>query len=265
VGVAERRERERAELQKKILDAGREILVTEGYEALTMRKLAERIEYTPGALYAHFADKDALVRAVCQADMQSFAKKCMEVMTIEAPLERLRRLARLYADFALEHPQQYKVLFVLDPVPALAGKPVEDRGNPERDAYAILEHAVEHALGRGCFPKWRDRPQLVAQSLWAGIHGVVTIENRRSDEMLIPFEPVADRVSAMCDAMLAGLEVSSPPASRAAAPRASVVSTRGDSPHGSARRRSSSRAESTSGPSRTPRAAKKPRTPRGAR
>jgi AcrR family transcriptional regulator len=205
MGVLERREREKAALRKRILDAGREILVEEGYQALTMRKLAEKIEYTPGALYVHFPDKDALVRAICQLDMQEFAKKCRAALAVSDAMEKLRALARLYASFALEHPQQYKVLFVLDPVPALDHDAIVERGNPESDAYAILELAVESALAAGHFPAFESRPQLVAQLLWAGMHGVVSIENRRHEGMKIPFEPIEDRVATMCDAMLAGL------------------------------------------------------------
>lgn len=205
MGVVERREREKAALRKRILDAGREILVDEGYQALTMRKLAEKIEYTPGALYVHFPDKDALVRAICQSDMQEFAKKCQAALAVPDALEKLRTLARLYAQFALDHPQQYKVLFVLDPVPALDHEAIVERGNPESDAYAILELAVESALAAGHFPAFEHRPQLVAQLLWAGMHGLVSIENRRHEGMKIPFEPIDDRVAFMCDTMLAGL------------------------------------------------------------
>lgn len=211
MGAVERREREKQALRKKILDAGREILVADGYDALTMRKLAEKVEYTPGALYAHFPDKDALVRAICQCDMSDFAKECRAALDIREPIEQLRTLARLYARFALEHPQQYKVLFVLDPVPALDHEALVDRGNPESDAYAILELAVTNALAAGHFAGFKSRPQLVAQLLWAGMHGVVSIENRRHEGMKIPFEPIEDRVVSMCDVAIAGLQVEKPP------------------------------------------------------
>lgn len=219
MGAVERRERERAALRQRILDAGREILITDGFDALTMRKLAEKIEYTPGALYAHFPDKDALVRAICQCDMLAFAAECRIALDIREPIEQLRTLARLYARFAIEHPQQYKILFVLDPVPGLDEAKLVDRGNPEKDAYAILELAVTHALAAGHFPGFKARPQLIAQILWAGIHGVVSIENRRHEGMKIPFEPIDDRITSMCDALIRGLQTGEAPR-RARAKRA---------------------------------------------
>lgn len=202
MGTAERREREKLALQKKIIDKGREILVNEGPAALTMRRLADEIEYTAGALYAHFADKEELVRAICQTDFEAFTRQFSSVMTEKDPLKRLRLSATLYARFALEHPAQYKILFVLDSV----GGVEKERGNPEKDAYAVVELAVDAAMKEGHFKAFHGRTQLVAQSLWAAMHGVVSIEIRRVDDMQIPFEPIEDRVDAMCEVMIAGLD-----------------------------------------------------------
>ncbi len=66
MGVTERRERERVEIRQKILDAARELFATEGYERVTMRRIAEAIEYSPTTIYHHFEDKDDLVNALCE-------------------------------------------------------------------------------------------------------------------------------------------------------------------------------------------------------
>jgi hypothetical protein len=147
------------------------------------------------------------VRAICETDFLALASHFSQAQKVADPVERLRELARVYARFALEHPAQYKILFVLDAIPGVKheGGPVE-RGNPEEDAYAVLEQAVEHALGSGRFKAFEGRPQLVAQSLWAAMHGVVSIEIRRTEDMPIPFESIDDRVEAMCSIMLAGLD-----------------------------------------------------------
>ena len=65
MGVKERREREKSETRDKILDAARELFVTEGYEGVSMRKVADKIEYSPTAIYVHFADKEELFRELC--------------------------------------------------------------------------------------------------------------------------------------------------------------------------------------------------------
>lgn len=205
MGTQERRERERTALRQKIIDKGREILVSEGHAALTMRRLADEIEYTPGALYVHFADKETLVRAICHTDFLAFAKNFSIAMKVGDAIERLRQLARSYARFALEHPAQYRILFVLDPTAGMKDMSLIERGNPEEDAYAALELAIQKAIEDGHFPGYRERPHLLAQTFWAGLHGVVSIEIRRTEEMPIPFEEVSLRVQTMCEGLLAGL------------------------------------------------------------
>ena len=66
MGVAERRDREREEVRRKILDAARELFTAEGYERVTMRRIAEAIEYSPTTIYNHFQDKDDLLQALCE-------------------------------------------------------------------------------------------------------------------------------------------------------------------------------------------------------
>ena len=65
MGVRERRDREREEIRTRILDAARELFATEGYEAVTMRRIADRIEYSATAIYFHFRDKEALLQELC--------------------------------------------------------------------------------------------------------------------------------------------------------------------------------------------------------
>jgi len=212
VGTTQRREREKVALKQRILEAAREILATEGHAALTMRRIADRIEYTPGALYAHFADKDALLRELCACDFYEFAGQLQGALATEDPMDRLRSLARHYARFGLEHPNQYRILFMMDPVPQLVE--LIERGNPERDGYALLEFAVAYAVQRDCFPQWKDDQQLLAQTLWCGVHGVIAIEIVKGGpgDRPMTLEPVLRRVDAMCEALLAGLRDIAPPA-----------------------------------------------------
>ena len=68
MGVLERREREREEVRRKILTSARDLFATEGYDRITMRRIAEAIEYSATTIYNHFEDKDDLVHALCQED-----------------------------------------------------------------------------------------------------------------------------------------------------------------------------------------------------
>src|SRR5918998_3174665 len=92
MGSRERRSRERSETREKILNAAREMFVRRGYEATTMRAIADRIEYTPTAIYHHFRSKQALLTELCSIDFRSLAGAFQRIGRIEDPVERLRRI-----------------------------------------------------------------------------------------------------------------------------------------------------------------------------
>ena len=112
MGITERREREKEEVRGRILDAARDLFARDGYEAVTMRKIAEAIEYSPTAIYLHFKDKDALVRELCLVDFDSLAKAFQRIAREPDPLERLKKSGLAYAEFALEHPNHYRLMFM---------------------------------------------------------------------------------------------------------------------------------------------------------
>src|SRR5688572_14608016 len=112
MGINERREREREEIRSKILEAARELFATEGYERVTMRRVAEVIEYSPTAIYHHFKDKDDLVKSLCEADFTRLLAVFQAHKPPKDPIEWIRQLGRGYARFGLEHPNQYRFMFL---------------------------------------------------------------------------------------------------------------------------------------------------------
>jgi AcrR family transcriptional regulator len=180
-----------------------------GYEGLTMRAVADRVEYSVAALYKHFADREELVRALCASDFYAFAqvlnaRRGAREHTETDPIERLRGIARSYAEFALQHPEQYRVMF-------MAPLPIEpagiEYGDPERDAYALVAHAVQRAQEAGHF-EGLDK-DLVAQTLWAAMHGVVSLEITHlcAKKRHIPFAPLQARIDTAMEGILLGVEV----------------------------------------------------------
>jgi AcrR family transcriptional regulator len=205
VGVKERREREKAELRQKILDAARELFAERGYEAVSMRMIADRIEYSPTAIYLHFRDKDALFQELCQSDFRALAGVFNQIARQPDPVERLRRIGLLYADFARDKPHHYRLMFMTpQPPEAFEHVNLEDRGNPEADAYALLVETVREAIEQGRFrPELTDAEQ-VAQMVWAGVHGVVSLRITKNG----PWITWTDRqalVELMIDATMRGL------------------------------------------------------------
>src|SRR5690349_17454673 len=104
MGMKERREREKELVRGKILDAARALFVEVGYDAVTMRKIAAAIEYSPTAIYLHFRDKKSVMQALCDADFLRLAKRFRTIARVVDPIERLRAAGLAYAEFALRHP-----------------------------------------------------------------------------------------------------------------------------------------------------------------
>ena len=206
MGVKERREREKSETRDKILDAARELFVTEGYEGVSMRKVAEKIEYSPTAIYVHFADKNELFRELCHQDYARLAEVFQSSVMSTDPLERLRQIGAIYIDFGTRYPNHYKFMFMTShPAHQLDEVDREMKGNPEMDAYAFLKWAVEQAMDAGCLREEIRDVEMVSQTLWASVHGVISLNIAKGDDQWVEWRPIRDRAEMMLDITLRGL------------------------------------------------------------
>lgn len=169
MGVTERREREREEVRRKILDAARDLFMSEGYEKVTMRRIAEAIEYSPTAIYLHFEDKDDLVLSLCRQDFGRLLAAFEGQPPPADPVEWIRQLGRAYAQFGLGSPNHYRFMF-MTPLPKDHCPAPTDPGHQSFD---VLRRAVAAAVESGAF-----RPgnvDTIAQVLWSAIHGTVAL------------------------------------------------------------------------------------------
>jgi AcrR family transcriptional regulator len=205
MGVKERRAREREEIRGRILDAARELFAARGYEAVTMRKIAEAIEYSPTAIYLHFADKLDVLRACCDADFRLLAKKFRKIAEIADPIERLKATGRAYADFGFKHPNHYQLMFMTPKPPVVHEASDIERGNPEEDAYAFLKGTVGAAIASGRLRPELDDVELLSQVVWAGVHGVVSLRIAKCKDDWVDWAPERKSVEAMLDLQIHGL------------------------------------------------------------
>lgn len=206
MGPKERREREREEVRGRILDAARDLFALEGYEAVTMRRIADRIEYSPTAIYFHFRDKETLVKELCNHDFRELAHQFGEAARIADPVERLRVTGRAYARFGLDYPNHYRVMFMTPHPPVDKNDPMFDHGNPEEDAYAFLKTIVSECVATGRFRPELDDVELVSQTIWAGTHGVIALEIAKKTDQWVDWRAVEARVDTMIDVLVKGLE-----------------------------------------------------------
>lgn len=165
MGITERREREREEVRLKILDGARELFATEGYDKVTMRRIADAIEYSPTTIYHHFEDKDDLVRALCEREFAQL----LAVLPAAAPadpVEWIRQLGRAYAAFGIAYPNHYRFMF-------MTPHREHELSEPGQMAYDLLRSAVQKAIEAGRFVT--QDIDAAAQVLWASLHGVVAL------------------------------------------------------------------------------------------
>lgn len=170
----------------------REIAESEGWDAVTTRRLAERIEYSQPVLYSHFRGKREIIGAVA---LDGAAELAVEVRAAAARATtargRVAALARAYLDFAIEHPAVYDAIFQLDGGLAFAQDYTPE---PLKDAFAALQESLGEFAGAGV------HPGLLTEVFWAALHGQLTLTGAGR----LPREGVEARLELLVDRLAVG-------------------------------------------------------------
>ncbi len=207
MGTAERRERQRHELREKILEAARELFTVLGYEAVTMRKIAEKIEYSPTTIYLHFSDKEALVRELCSQDFLALASYFRDLAAESDPIERLRALGTAFLRFARERPNHYRMMFMTPHPPVAVDARGIEKGNLQQDAWAMIRQTVEEAHRAGLLRQDLGGPEAMTQLLFAGVHGIAALYITQSSDPWIEWRPETEVGALMLDVLLRGCTI----------------------------------------------------------
>lgn len=200
MGIVERRQRQKEHVRREIVAAARQMFAEEGFEAVTMRKLAARIEYSPTAIYLHFKDKHAVLEAVCEETFASLAARLEQrAARRQPPLTFLRDGLRLYVQFGLQHPSDYTLTFTMG-----TGKDQADpdgfAGSAGKRAFDVLRTAVRHCIEAGQLPP--QDVDVAAQGLWAATHGLVSLFIAHT---AFPWVAKKKLIDHTIDTMIAGL------------------------------------------------------------
>ena len=172
MGVKERRAREKEQLRQQILSAARELFVNEGYENVSMRKIANKIEYSPTTIYLYFRDKTDLLDSVCKETLLSLLETLEELKRDTTdPVETLRKSGRAYVEFGLKYPQDYKLTFVTRP------QFQEDLGLEEgsvgEKVFNYLCGMVSECIRQQIFRQ--VDVETTGQVMWSAVHGVTLL------------------------------------------------------------------------------------------
>src|SRR5215471_21011752 len=201
MGVTERRERERQAVRQEILDAARALFLEEGYERTSMRKVAQKIEYSPTTIYLYFHDKRELLESICAETFSKFVKSLQAIgQANEDPLQNLRATIRAYVEFGLENRNDYWVTFMMaDQEKAQIRYFQPD--HPGTKAFMYLVGVVAECVRR---KKIRNvDPNVAAQVLWSAVHGLTSLLLAKPD---FPWAAKDDLIDGLGDALIEGLK-----------------------------------------------------------
>jgi AcrR family transcriptional regulator len=116
MGAKEKRNRYKEEFRREILNSARELFIDDGYEKFSMRRLAEKIDYSPTTIYLYFKNKDDLLLAICEEVAEQFLTRLRHIRSVQSkPLEALRQAMLYLVEFAFDNPNQYQVFFLTRP------------------------------------------------------------------------------------------------------------------------------------------------------
>jgi AcrR family transcriptional regulator len=170
VGSAQRRARAKENLRRAILDAARELFATEEYQAVSLRRIAEKIEYSPAAIYLHFQDKKEILFHLIEEGFEMLSTR-LEALHVADPVERLRQGAPVYLDFAFTQPHYYRLMFQLENKDL--GELMSQCATAER-ALNFIRRAVTEAMENGQFATTSPEP-VVSHTVWASLHGAASL------------------------------------------------------------------------------------------
>jgi AcrR family transcriptional regulator len=202
MGIRERQERDREAVRRAILDAARELFVAEGYQNVSIRKIAERIEYSPAAIYSYFPSKDDIFYALAEEGFRLLGdpQTAADHLAGLAPLERVRTIFWRFYEFSCQQPQYFALMFVDRSVPRISRE-------FERFAFAramkqnILAE-IAGCISSGDLPRGLD-PAAAMRALFAGLLGVAVT---RVSDRLSPGEDADKMAANILDLTLAGLK-----------------------------------------------------------
>lgn len=185
------RERRHQRTQQAIIEAARQIIRESGVDALSIRAIAERIDYSPAGLYEYFGSKEEIVAAVCAQDFERFARRLGQVDTTLPPSEYIIELGLSYIDFAVRNPDAFLLMFTTFPLSQINQPPAPtvllEEMMTEESAFTTLVRGVQRCIDEGI---GRTKPGYgvieIAYSLWSLVHGLAML--RVTSGAVMPFD-----------------------------------------------------------------------------
>ncbi len=176
MGIIERKEREREEMRKLILDGAQKLFLANGFDKVSIRNIADEIEYSPATIYLYYKDKNELFFALHQTAFTKLIHEFAPIFQLEQPMDKLTEMGRLYLRFAFNNPELYELMFIMiAPIETLECR--EDVWEDGHRAFSLLQQVVQACINMGEL-KHTDAEQ-AALMIWSTVHGLAALLLRR--------------------------------------------------------------------------------------
>lgn len=188
MGISERKEKQKLEIRKAILDASMKLFVEQGYENVSIRKIADLIEYSPTTVYLYFKDKNEILFNLHEIGFQKMGAHTADLWAIKNPLVRLHKMGEYYIKFGLENPEFYDLMFILQ-APMEALQAVENCEWKSGDqALGRLKEVLQECMDKQLIVQ--GDVDATAMAIWGLVHGMVSLAIRRRFDKVVPVEQI---------------------------------------------------------------------------
>ena len=192
MNTTERRERDKQEMRRQVLDAAMALFVAEGVEKVSVRRIADKIGYSPGTIYLYFKDKDDIFYHLHEEGFSRLIEVQKDTMAEADPAQRLRRMGEAYIRFAIENPEYYELMFIIrSPI-----KQVDTDWSCGMDSLDCLRQTVQACVDAGMM-KGVD-PEMATFAMWSSVHGLASLL-LRDRFMMVPDEQIDGLVAGVMD------------------------------------------------------------------
>jgi AcrR family transcriptional regulator len=172
MGISERKERDKQQMRSLILETAMKLFLEEGFDKVTIRRIAEKIEYSPGNIYFYFENKEEILYTLYLEGFEELYRRQQAIKTIEDPAKKLKKLAEIYFTFASEQPRFYELMFISSGL----AKKIREKDptcNYGLRSYNVLKEVVQGCMNAGVISK--KNVDIVTFSLWSQFHGIVSL------------------------------------------------------------------------------------------
>lgn len=169
-------------LRERILQTSRTLLYSQGHLALSMRSIAKEVGVSATSIYLYFDNKDHLLHTLIEESVEELSvfieHKVSQATTV---VDKFSENIRAYVEFALTNPEKYQIIYNVHPE-AMSRYPKE-KFRKARRCYELLVSFIEEGVAKGLMEV--ANPVIAAYSIWAQLHGVVSVViNQRLDNRI---------------------------------------------------------------------------------